>query len=98
MCLGIPGQVTEIVDKDNLTATVEVMGVKRDVNYACVIPDSGNPNDLVGEWVLVHVGFAMSRIDPDEAAKTLKLLESLDEAQHEVEIMQASGQTESVQI
>ena len=98
MCLGIPGQVTEIVDKDNLLATVDVMGVRRDVNYACVVPDSGDADDLVGEWVLVHVGFAMSIIDPDEAEKTLKLLETLDEAQHEVEMMQSSGQQEGVQV
>ena len=90
MCLGIPGQVTEVIDHENMIATVDVMGVKREVNIACVIPDSGNHDDLVGQWVLVHVGFAMSTIDPDEAAKTLKLLETLDEAQQEVEMMQAS--------
>ena len=92
MCLGIPGQITTIVDNENLIATVDVMGVKRDVNIACVVPESGNNEELVGDWVLVHVGFAMSRINQDEAEKTLKLLETLDEAQQEVEAMQSSVQ------
>ena len=91
MCLGIPGQVTEIVDAGSLLATVDVMGVKRDVNIACVTPESGELDELVGKWVLVHVGFAMSVIDPDEAEKTLQLLSTLDEAQQEVEAMQSSG-------
>ena len=91
MCLGIPGQIVEITDADNLIAKVDIASVKRSVNIACVI-DDGHPIDAcVGDWVLVHVGFAMSRIDEDEAHKTLALLSELGEAQEEIAAMQASG-------
>jgi hydrogenase expression/formation protein HypC len=73
MCLGIPGQVVEIVDDANNIATVAVSGVKRSVNVALVRPEGIAP----GDWVLIHVGFAMSKIDEEEARETLKLLNSL---------------------
>jgi hydrogenase expression/formation protein HypC len=81
MCLGIPGQIVEITDIKNKLATVDISGVKRQVNIACIIEDSHSIESCVGDWVLVHVGFAMQRIDPDEAAETLKLLEELAEVQ-----------------
>ena len=77
MCLGIPGQIVEITDAENLIAKVDVAGVKRPVNIACVIDDGHPIQDCVGDWVLVHVGFAMSRINEDEAHKTLALLSEL---------------------
>ncbi len=91
MCLGIPGQVVEVTDADNLTGVVDVSGVRRTVNLACVI-EGGDVDDVIGEWVLVHVGFAMSRIDPDEAAATLEALEALGEAMAEIEAIKDSNQ------
>ncbi|WP_423210335.1 HypC/HybG/HupF family hydrogenase formation chaperone [Paracoccus yeei] len=85
MCLGIPGQITAITDEARLMAMAEVSGVRREVNVACV---ADGPLDLlVGEWVLIHVGFAMSRIDADEAARTLAALHDLGEAQEALEQM-----------
>ena len=67
MCLGVPGQLVERLD-DGL-ARVDVSGVRRDVSVAFV------PEAHVGDWVLIHVGFALARIDEDEARATLELLE-----------------------
>lgn len=89
MCLGIPGQIVEIIDPDNLMAKVDVAGVQRPVNIACIIDADHPAAACVGDWVLVHVGFAMSRIDEDEAYKTLALLTELGEAQEELAAMQA---------
>lgn len=83
MCLGIPGQITEIINADLQLAVVDVGGVKRSVNIACVIDDENPVESCVGDWVLVHVGFAMSRLDPDEAAETLRLLEELVELEED---------------
>ncbi|RLA23729.1 MAG: hydrogenase assembly protein HupF [Gammaproteobacteria bacterium] len=91
MCLGIPGQIIEILDADNLLAKVDVAGVKRPVNIACIVSDDHTAQDCIGDWVLVHVGFAMSIIDEEEAIKTLALLEELDEFQEEINAMQASA-------
>lgn len=90
MCVGIPGQIVDIVDAATDTATVEVGGIRRAVNISCVVGECGSHADCVGEWVLVHVGFAMSRIDEDEAIKTLELLQELGEMAEEMESMQAS--------
>jgi len=87
MCLGIPGQITEITSKENLLAKVNVSGVKREINIACIISDEHPIESCVGDWVLVHVGFAMSRIDEDEANKTLAILEELGEVQEELNAM-----------
>ncbi len=70
MCLGIPGQILEIVDDANSIAKVEVSGVKRNVNVLLVRPEDIEP----GDWVLIHVGFAMSKIDEFEAQETMKVL------------------------
>lgn len=90
MCLGIPGQIIEITDKDNLIAKVDVSGVKRPVNIACIVSDERSVESCVGNWVLVHVGFAMSLIDEEEARKTLALLNELGEIQEELSAMHAS--------
>ena len=75
MCLGIPGQIVEITDEENKLAMVSVSGVKRQVNITCIVDDSHPIESCVGDWVLIHVGFAMSRIDEAEADKTMELLE-----------------------
>ncbi len=74
MCLGIPGQVIEMTP-NNHTAVVSVEGVRRAVNVGLV---QGDPGGLaIGEWVLIHVGFAMAKIDEDEAARSLDFLRDL---------------------
>lgn len=88
MCLGIPGQIVEIVDAEEATAMIRVSGVKREVNLSCVIPTSGDLQELIGRWALVHVGFAMSIIDEAEAQKTLQVLAELGELQEELSAMQ----------
>jgi hydrogenase expression/formation protein HypC len=76
MCLGIPGEIIELSpDREDL-ATVEVAGVRRAVNIGLLGADETGP----GDWVLVHVGFAMSKIDEAEAAATLELLRGLGQA------------------
>jgi hydrogenase expression/formation protein HypC len=75
MCLGIPGQVVEIVDPADHRAIVDVDGVRREVNVGLVMGDAGGLK--VGEWVLIHVGFAMTKIDEEEAASTLDFIKQL---------------------
>ena len=72
MCLGIPGQIVSITDEALQTGVVQVSGVKREANLSCVVPANGNLQSLVGSWALVHVGFAMSIIDEEEAQRTLQ--------------------------
>ena len=85
MCLAIPGQVVEIVDEANHLARVDVGGVRRIVNVGLV--DAGP-----GDWVLIHVGFAMSRIDEAEAAATRTLLAEMGAAyDQELEELKASA-------
>lgn len=91
MCLGIPGRIVAIDDADRKLATVDVSGVKRQVNVACIVSEDHPVEACLGDWVLVHVGFAMSRIDEAEAAETLKVLTELGEAQAEMEAMRLSG-------
>ncbi len=87
MCLGIPGRVVEIVDDQFDIAKVEVSGVKRNISIALVRPDGIVP----GDWVLVHVGFAMSKIDETEAQETLKALKLLgDPFSDEIEMFQTT--------
>ena len=85
MCLGIPGQITEITDAARQMAMADVSGVRRAVSRAPVA--SGPLDDLVGAWVLIHVGFAMAVIDEDEAQETLEALRGLGEAQETLEQM-----------
>jgi hydrogenase expression/formation protein HypC len=92
MCLGIPGRIVEITDPDTMTAVVEVGGVRRPINICFIIDDGTQPSAYLGEWVLVHVGFAMSRIDAAEAERTLELLTELCELQAEMEMMQQSAE------
>ncbi len=75
MCLGIPGRIVEIVDTENRVAKVEVSGVRRNIDVGLLWegPDAVG----VGDWVLIHVGFAISRIDESEARETLRALAAL---------------------
>lgn len=76
MCLGIPGQIIELVDEANQIAKVEVSGVRRTINVALLADEGIGP----GDWVLIHVGFAMSKIDEQEAHETLRVLREMGEA------------------
>ena len=88
MCLGIPGKIIAITDASRLMAMADVSGVRREVNVACV---AGNDLDaLIGQWALIHVGFAMSLIDEEEAHKTLEALRDLGEAQETLDQMAAT--------
>ncbi|MGD0273355.1 MAG: HypC/HybG/HupF family hydrogenase formation chaperone [Gaiellaceae bacterium] len=75
MCLGIPAQIVEILDPEAKTAKAEIGGVRRVVSCALLEGEA-----QVGEWVLVHVGFALDRIDEEQAAETLQLLSDMGEA------------------
>ncbi len=89
MCLAIPGQIVEIVDEDTHIAMAEVSGVRRNVNVGLLA--EGEDAVGVGDWVLIHVGFAMSKIDEQEAQATLKLLEDMGEDyEQELEELKAS--------
>jgi hydrogenase expression/formation protein HypC len=90
MCLGIPGQIVEMVDDEHHIAKAEVSGVRRNVNVGLLI--EGADAVKVGDWVLIHVGFAMSRIDEEEARQTLQFLEMLGEPyEQELTELKASG-------
>lgn len=79
MCLAIPGRIIEIVDEENSIAKVEVAGVRRNINTGML------DKTQVGDYVLIHVGFAMSKIDEHEAAETLRVLKEIGEYQIEVD-------------
>jgi len=87
MCLGIPGRVVAITDAGSKLGMVDVCGVRRQINLACVVNEAHTVESCIGDWVLVHVGFAMSRINEQEAQLTLELLKQLGEAQTEIETM-----------
>ena len=91
MCLGIPGQIVEIVSEDLKLAMVDVGGVRRAVNIAFIVDEEHPAAACLGDWVLVHVGFAMVRIDEKEAEATLALLLQLGEYQAEIDSMQTSA-------
>jgi hydrogenase expression/formation protein HypC len=89
MCLGIPGRIVEIIDEDLNIAKAEVSGVRRNINIGLVHYDEERVE--VGDWVLIHVGFAMSKIDETEAHATLQALEDIDgEYEQELEELKTS--------
>ena len=89
MCLAIPARIVEFCDPERFLARVEVSGVRRVVNVALV---SGGPDGVeLGDWVLIHVGFAISQVDEEEALATRRLLEQLgQEYERELEDLNAS--------
>lgn len=75
MCLGIPGQIVAFDDDNDHLASIEVAGVRRGINVGLLVDD-----DLQeGDWVLIHVGFAMAKIDEDEADEAMKMLRMMGE-------------------
>jgi hydrogenase expression/formation protein HypC len=90
VCLAIPGEVVEVIDEPNRLATVEVAGVRRTVNIGLLDVDGSSAGP--GDWVLIHVGFALSKIDEQEARATLALLEQMGtEYEQELEELKASA-------
>lgn len=87
MCLAIPGKIVEFVDEENQIAKVDIGGVRRNINIGLL-----DRNTLsLGDYVLVHVGFAMNRIDADEAHETLRLLKEMTEYYDELEQFKSSS-------
>jgi hydrogenase expression/formation protein HypC len=84
VCLAIPGQIVEITDEANGLARVDVAGVRRTINVGLL--DGVTP----GDWVLIHVGFALSVVDEEEAQATLALLEEMG-AEYEAELVELRG-------
>jgi hydrogenase expression/formation protein HypC len=90
MCLAIPGQVVEIVDPANQIAKVDVVGVRRNINVS-LLADGAGAAAAPGDWVLIHVGFAISKVDEEEAQATLRLLTRMGaEYEQELEELKAS--------
>ena len=79
MCLGIPGEVIEFVPDQPDLARVDVSGVKRVINIGLLADERVE----AGDWVLIHVGFALSKIDEAEAAAALEFLEGIGQAYEE---------------
>jgi hydrogenase expression/formation protein HypC len=88
MCLAIPGKIVEIVDEENQIAKVEVGGVRRNINIGMLDKEDAR----IGDYVLIHVGFAMSKIDEAEAMETLRVLQEI--GQYEEEFSQFSATIE----
>ena len=89
MCLAIPGQILEIVDDANRLAKVDVAGVRRTINIGLL--DADGAAAVPGDWVLIHVGFAISRVDEEEARATRELLERMGaDYEQELEELKAS--------
>ena len=89
MCLAIPGQVVEFVDEPNRLARVDVAGVQRTINVGLL--DAEDTGVGPGDWVLIHVGFAISKVDEDEARATRELLERMGaDYEQELEELKAS--------
>lgn len=85
MCIGIPCQIVCIDNNSPNSAIAEVNGIRREIDISLVI---NNDNPIcVGQWVLVHVGFAMSRLDEDEAKQTLAMLNAMQEEEPDVSVL-----------
>jgi hydrogenase expression/formation protein HypC len=90
MCLAVPGKITELRDEGGVPmARVDFGGISRDACMAYL------PEAQIGDYVLVHVGFAISRMDEEEAARTLADLETLSELQREEEARESLGDAQS---
>jgi hydrogenase expression/formation protein HypC len=89
MCLAIPGRVIELVEEEQRLAKVDIAGVRRSVNVSLLDGEDGGARP--GDWVLIHVGFALSKVDEEEAMATRRLLEQMGaEYEQELEELKAS--------
>ena len=95
MCLGIPGQLVEIVDAERFIAKAEISGVKRNINVGLLKPEEAQ----VGNWVLIHVGFALSQIDEKEAQETFAFIKGMgDQLDEEMRMMEESARLKSFEV
>lgn len=83
--MAIPGQVVEIVDLERQIAKVDVVGVRRNINVSLLTDEHDGRGAQPGDWVLIHVGFALSKVDEAEAEATLSLLAQMG-AEYEQEL------------
>jgi len=86
MCLAIPGKIVEIVDEENSIAKVDVGGVRRNINVGML----DKTETRVGDYVLIHVGFAMSKIDEHEAEETMRVLREIGQYDEEFDVFKTS--------
>ncbi|CAI0889540.1 Hydrogenase isoenzymes formation protein hypC [Serratia proteamaculans] len=89
MCIGVPGQIVALDEKHPQHAWAEVCGVQREVNIALVRQDGEPREAMIGCWVLIHVGFAMSRLDQQEAEEMLAALQAMGEVEQDVALFLA---------
>lgn len=87
MCLAIPGQIVELIPGPNSMAVVDVVGVRRRIDLGLIEDDNPCP----GDWVLIHVGFAMSKISESDAHEQMELLRMLGECEAAVEEVTGYG-------
>ncbi len=92
MCLAIPGKIVELLEEDRNLAVVDVLGVRRKVDVG-LLQDDDRP--AAGDWVLIHVGFAMSKISEADAVDQIRMLTELGEAESAMEEVQGYGLGES---
>jgi hydrogenase expression/formation protein HypC len=91
MCLAIPGKIIDIIEGSPTLGTVEVVGVRRKVDLGLLQDDPPKP----GDWVLIHVGFAMSRISEQDALEQMRTLSMLGEAEQALQEVQGYGLEEA---
>ena len=83
MCLGIPAKIQRITDKTHGLALAQTNGVSRTVNVSLLTLQGNHIETLIDKWVLLHVGFAMTIIDEDEALRSLVTLSAIEESNHD---------------
>ncbi len=91
MCLAIPGQILEVIPGPPLLAIVDVTGVRRQVDLGLLEDE----NPVAGDWVLIHVGFAMSKISEQGAREQMAMLRMLGEDAAAMEEVSGYGQGEA---
>ncbi len=84
MCLGIPGKIISIEDEQKLIVKADFSGVQRNISMNCIVKSPEELLSMIDKWVLVHVGFAMSCIDEEEARKTLEVLNEMEDLQSQM--------------
>jgi hydrogenase expression/formation protein HypC len=84
MCLAIPGKIVELLHEDRNLAVIDVLGVRRRIDLGLLADDP----PILGDWVLIHVGFAMSKISEVDALDQLRMLTELGEQESALEEVQ----------
>ncbi len=87
MCLAIPGQIVELFPDQPTSAMIDVVGVRRKVDLGLLVDDP----PVMGDWVLIHVGFAMSKISEEDATDQMRTLRMLGEAESAMQEIEGYG-------